>query len=483
MFFFAALAVFTAILAVVLLKSISKLGSLVQWCFGLDVPQGPGKLPTNDLMRENLTLKLQLLEKQKALQRLSPHGLAVSEQPPTEAKEVAESVEAVFAQLARMDLFKSADGPGRKPRSAETWLHLALSKLQNAAHSFLGGAASLADTGVAALIFCTCFLQEQQFRAHVFGEGQSNRSLTVTFGFDETQQRITRAKRKAGTDGQLGRTGLTAVNSGLTLRQTGRSEVASFLVQTGAVSWTDAGGGPVHKEEVIFPPLQLARTNARYLLKALLCNFQFVSPLEEILLETQQFPIVQWLVVADAASANCKMLPHLFSYLQQQASNALSVYIPCLLHQMSRVLVQNLERQGVSSPSVWISSCPLYCLSRLLQQSTLRSAAQRAMLVELENRFSYHRVFAVPARATNSSRFRSCLAQLLWTPWDCSRLAQASNGDGGAHALQTERMVNLQLAFAFFNGNLADGSKFEHWCTGCCESEEASLEKARRALN
>lgn len=57
--------------------------------------------------------------------------------------------------------------------------------------------------------------KRRQFRAHVFGEGQSNRSVTVSFGFDETQQRITRAKRKACTDGQLGRTGLTAVNSGL----------------------------------------------------------------------------------------------------------------------------------------------------------------------------------------------------------------------------------------------------------------------------
>ena len=105
------------------------------------------------------------------------------------------------------------------------------------------------------------------------------------------------------------------------------------------------------------------------------------------------------------------------------------------------------------------------------------------MLVEVEKRFSYHRVFAVPARATNSSRFRSCLAQLLWTPWDCSRLVQASDADGRANALQTERMVNLQLAFAFFNGNLADGTKFEHWCTGCCENEQASLQKARGAFN
>ena len=110
MFFFAALAVFSAILVVVLLKSISKFGSLVQWCFGLEMLQDRGKLSTNNLMQENLNLKLQLLEKQKALERLSPHGLAVSERPSTEPKAGAESVEAILAEIAHMDLFKSIDG-------------------------------------------------------------------------------------------------------------------------------------------------------------------------------------------------------------------------------------------------------------------------------------------------------------------------------------------------------------------------------------
>ena len=140
------------------------------------------------------------------------------------------------------------------------------------------------------------------------------------------------------------------------MRQTGRAEVASFLVQTGAIAWADQAGGFVHKEELIFPPLQLARTNSKFLLRALLYNFQFVSPLQEILSETSQFAIVQWLVVADAATANCKMLPHLFAFLQKETGNSLAVYAPCLLHQMARVLVLNLERPGVSSPSVCMSS-------------------------------------------------------------------------------------------------------------------------------
>lgn len=128
------------------------------------------------------------------------------------------------------------------------------------------------------------------------------------------------------------------------------------MVQTGAVAWSDGGPGPFNKEELIFPPLQLTRTTAKFLLRGILYNFQFVSPLQEILSKTEQFRVVQWLVVADAASANCKMLPHFFAFLQKESSNSLALYVPCLLHQMARVLVLNLERQGISSYSFWISS-------------------------------------------------------------------------------------------------------------------------------
>lgn len=145
---------------------------------------------------------------------------------------------------------------------------------------------------------------------------------------------------------------------GRAMKQTGRAEVASFMVQTGSVAWSDGGPGPVSKEELVFPPLQLTRTTASFLVRALLYNFQFVSPVQEILSETEQFAAVQWLVVADAAPANCKMLPHLFSFLREETSNSLAVYVPCLLHQMARILVVNLERQAVSSYSVWISSFP-----------------------------------------------------------------------------------------------------------------------------
>lgn len=52
-------------------------------------------------------------------------------------------------------------GPGRLPRSAESWLSLALSKLQKAAHGFLSGASATADSGHANVMLCVCFLEAQ----------------------------------------------------------------------------------------------------------------------------------------------------------------------------------------------------------------------------------------------------------------------------------------------------------------------------------
>ena len=100
----------------------------------------------------------------------------------------------------------------------------------------------------------------------------------------------------------------------------------------------------------------------------------------------------------------------------------------------------------------------------------------KAMLVELEKRFVYSKVFAVPSRTTNSAKYRACLSQLLFTPWDVSRSASGSVSHG------TEKMVNWQLVFSFFNGDLMNESRWEHWCTGCCSDEAASLAKARQLV-
>ena len=94
------------------------------------------------------------------------------------------------------------------------------------------------------------------------------------------------------------------------------------------------------------------------------------------------------------------------------------------------------------------------------------------MLVELERRFFYSSVFAVPSRSTNSARYRACLSQLLFTPWDVSSAA------GDAVPRSREKMTSWQLAFGFFNGDLMNEMRWEHWCTGCCSDEASSLAKA-----
>ena len=39
-------------------------------------------------------------------------------------------------------------------------------------------------------------------------------------------------------------------------------------------------------------------------------------------------------------------------------------------------------------------------------------------------------------------------------------------------------MTSWQLAFGFFNGDLMNEMRWEHWCTGCCSDEASSLAKA-----
>ena len=137
-------------------------------------------------------------------------------------------------------------------------------------------------------------------------------------------------------------------------------------------------------------------------------------------------------------------------------------------------LPKSSDKKPPKQPENVQCSGPLYCLTRLVQQSSLRTNVLKAMLVELQRRFAYHRVFAVPSRATNSRNFRRSLARLLWEPWDPSR--QVTIGE--ASARQSEKMVNWQNVFAFFNGNLQDEDNWEHWCTGCCSDRDTSLEKA-----
>lgn len=122
------------------------------------------------------------------------------------------------------------------------------------------------------------------------------------------------------------------------------------MVATGAIGWRDLSDlDQHHKESLALPPVKLDRTAASYLIAGLLRIFKFVCPMEELLEKARQnFGVIQILCVCDSASANCRALPRLFSWLQTQAP-CLCSFSPCLLHQLARCLVMALERQGVSS--------------------------------------------------------------------------------------------------------------------------------------
>ena len=141
--------------------------------------------------------------------------------------------------------------------------------------------------------------------------------------------------------------------------QTGRYELASFMVTTGCVGWhaLESEGHGFHKEELLFVPLELQRCTAQFLVHAIVKNFSFLCPLLDLLKKVETFSCVQFLVTGDSAPANCKALPHIFSFLQSQSPNCLASFSPCLLHQLSRMLVLNMERQCVSSALPGLEFC------------------------------------------------------------------------------------------------------------------------------
>lgn len=142
-----------------------------------------------------------------------------------------------------------------------------------------------------------------------------------------------------------------------TSKSTGRYQVANFMVTTGIIAWSDSGDKP-HAEEMVLPPLQLERTGSSYIIRGLVKCFGFIGSLDQLLEKgTKEFDLIQVQCVCDAASANMKALPRLFTWLQAKSEHCVSTMSPCLLHQLSRVLLMNLERQMVSSHLVvWLNT-------------------------------------------------------------------------------------------------------------------------------
>ena len=170
-------------------------------------------------------------------------------------------------------------------------------------------------------------------------------------------------------------------------KQAGRHQIDHYLVASGSMAWS--GCGPQHldrKEDVVFMPLQIERTTGLFLMAGLeMCFQQSIGSLKTFVEDSaSKFGLLQFLTVADAAPANVSMLGKLFSWLQdlnstyssahpeQEASLLLACFVPCLLHQLSRVLVLNLERQQLTNK--------LFCVTRLVQQTPLRKSLIRILV-------------------------------------------------------------------------------------------------------
>lgn len=178
--------------------------------------------------------------------------------------------------------------------------------------------------------------------------------------------------------------------TGSKAKQAGRHQIDHYLVASGSMAWS--GCGPQHldrKEDVVFMPLQIERTTGLFLMAGLeMCFQQSIGSLKTFVEDSaSKFGLLQFLTVADAAPANVSMLGKLFSWLQdlnstyssahpeQEASLLLACFVPCLLHQLSRVLVLNLERQQLTNK--------LFCVTRLVQQTPLRKSLIRVLVAEI----------------------------------------------------------------------------------------------------
>ena len=177
--------------------------------------------------------------------------------------------------------------------------------------------------------------------------------------------------------------------TGSKAKQAGRHQIDHYLVASGSMAWS--GCGPQHldrKEDVVFMPLQIERTTGLFLMAGLeMCFQQSIGSLKTFEDSASKFGLLQFLTVADAAPANVSMLGKLFSWLQdlnstyssahpeQEASLLLACFVPCLLHQLSRVLVLNLERQQLTNK--------LFCVTRLVQQTPLRKSLIRVLVAEI----------------------------------------------------------------------------------------------------
>ena len=244
----------------------------------------------------------------------------------------------------------------------------------------------------------------------------------------------------------------------------GRHEVIHNLVSCGTVGWLTEGEREQH--EILFPPVTLQSTTAEQIGAGLCHNFeQHLTTVSWPTLFQQisgSFGAVHFNIVADSAAPNLKLVRHMLQFLCKAGEQAglcvTGVFLPCLLHQVSRIIVVALDRNHVSAP--------LYSVSRLNQHTVLREKTWKSLHDELHRRFRWIRG-PPPNENLSSPAFRRPLLQLLAGNWQTSE--------------EPEMVASL---LNFFNGDLRDPDNWYHYCSeGCCSSRRESLSKARAGIS
>ena len=247
-------------------------------------------------------------------------------------------------------------------------------------------------------------------------------------------------------------------------RHAGAHHFVHNFVTTGSVGWSSPESSDCH--DFLIPPMQLENTTADQIAAALMLSFErhlFGNLSLQTWLEiiANHFGKIHVCVIADSASANIKLTWRMLSYLQQLGrrnnTTLTASFLPCVLHQLARMVAMNLEKQKVSAS--------LYSLTRLNQHGGTRTKTREALVKLLESRFTYCRGGIPPGTERSSPAFRQQLLSLLTGHWD---FEEAS----------TVKHQGLATLFNFFNGDLAREDKWFHFCQGCCENKQDALNKA-----
>ncbi|CAE7699024.1 unnamed protein product [Symbiodinium sp. CCMP2592] len=245
----------------------------------------------------------------------------------------------------------------------------------------------------------------------------------------------------------------------------GGTEYIHALVCSGTVSWSDAEG-KTRAEELNLPPRQVTSTAAKQVGPALLQTLEQMlfgcSFLEFLQSAKKKYRSVGFSLVADSAKANLKTVRDLTAYVVQQgeACGLLVTlhFIPCLMHQIMRVVLLNMDHKGLTAA--------MYSLSRLQLSTTTKERTFRTMRELLHKNFVYKPNESPPDIAVTRATFRRRLAELLK---GCLSI------EVGEMDMTETRCSFIDKALEFFNGDITNKQQWCHYCRGCHRDQQHAM--------